>query len=782
MSIFDDTRTEFSQQHFTIVEIDLPVVEGECTISGEGGFGTPKTCDQSTTGIKTYKFTQVDAPLLPESGILRIIKSINETPAELQPGKGLASRGTASITMVDVLGDPNPFAPAVIANGEGTGLYLAKLAARNEVSGKNIRIKNYRLPADGSTVDLVNGAQTRHYILESLNPSKSGSWTFNAKDELSRVDLEETVWPLPTKSFINATTNDSQPTIFVDTDEAILVNDTLRVGEEFMKVINVGSGSIVVQTRGTQIVYTNLLTETIKEAHSTDDSIFICEISDNELIADLLERILLDVGVDASYIPKDAWDKEMLKWHPTTRVNTLWYESEDTNKVLETILTYYMIDMWFDPIARLIKLSAISAWQPSQSIQLIEGNQIDFQTVSKKRAEQLRATRAVVVYNKPFLATSDSIENFRKSATYTRTDLESSDLFGKPKVKKFDSNRFIDRDGAILLTNRYVNRFIDPNYFTWTTQESKLTFNVGDVVDKFTSAATGFDGLPTSTSRAQILAIKPRYTKVGREYSVKALSYEPLFETGSEVPQTGATDKLNLHVLAGRPPEIVELVITFDGVIASSTSTSIPAITVGDFAAGSKLIIILANGAKISGKGGDGGQGEGIYQDGQDDEVIMPPRNGTNGGIAFLGREGVEVDIHFTGDTSAISSNYPLADGFLLAPSGGDGGFRSTFVGDDVFSGKGGDGARGQEYGSPGLAGETFGTAQEGSDGAVNTAFGINGVGNAAVGGLVGKGIVDNGGVINLIPSGTSRYINGGGDHPSNLIGGFNFNGGGDNP
>ena len=766
MSIFDDTRTEFSQQHFTIVEIDLPVVEGECTISGEGGFGTPKTCDQSTTGIKTYKFTQVDAPLLPESGILRIIKSINETPAELQPGKGLASRGTASITMVDVLGDPNPFAPAVIANGEGTGLYLAKLAARNEVSGKNIRIKNYRLPSDGSTVDLVNGAQTRHYILESLNPSKSGSWTFNAKDELSRVDLDETVWPLPTDSSIDATTNDSQTTIFVDTDTNILVNYTLRVGEEFMKVTNVGSNFVTVQTRGTQIVYTNLLTETIKEAHSTDDSIFICEISDNELIADLLERILLDVGVDASYIPKGEWDAEMLEWHPTTRVNTLWYESEDTNKVLEKILTYYMIDMWFDPIDRLIKLSAISAWQQS-SAELTEGNEIDFETVSKKRAEQLRATRAVVVYNKPFLATSDSIENFRQSSAYIRTDLESSDLFGKPKVKQFDSNRFIDRDAAVLLTNRYVNRFIDPNYFSWTTQESKLTFDVGDVVDKFTSATTGFDGLPTTTSRAQILAIKPRYTKVGREYSVKALSYEPLFETGSEIPLTGTTSNLNIYNdIAGRPPGIVELTIVFDGVEASSTSTSLPGITVGDFAAGSKLIIILANRAKISGKGGDGGQGEGIYQDGEDDQIIIPPRNGTNGGIAFLGREGVEVDIHFTGDTSAISSNYPLADGFLLAPSGGDGGFRSTFVGDDVFSGNGGDGARGQEYGTPGLAGETFGTAQEGSDGAVNTAFGINGVDNDAVGGLVGKGIVDNGGVINLINSTASRYINGGGDHP----------------
>ena len=51
MSIFDDTRTEFSQQHFTIVEIDLPVVEGECTISGAGGFGTSYNGGTGGSGI-----------------------------------------------------------------------------------------------------------------------------------------------------------------------------------------------------------------------------------------------------------------------------------------------------------------------------------------------------------------------------------------------------------------------------------------------------------------------------------------------------------------------------------------------------------------------------------------------------------------------------------------------------------------------------------------------------------------------------------------------------------
>ena len=41
MSTFEDSRSLFEQYHFTVVEIDLPVVEGTCTVSGEPGFGTP---------------------------------------------------------------------------------------------------------------------------------------------------------------------------------------------------------------------------------------------------------------------------------------------------------------------------------------------------------------------------------------------------------------------------------------------------------------------------------------------------------------------------------------------------------------------------------------------------------------------------------------------------------------------------------------------------------------------------------------------------------------------
>ena len=71
MSTFEETRLLFEQTHFTIIEIDLPVVEGACTISGEPGFGTPLSCDQPSDAVKTYKFAEVDSPILPGSGIYR---------------------------------------------------------------------------------------------------------------------------------------------------------------------------------------------------------------------------------------------------------------------------------------------------------------------------------------------------------------------------------------------------------------------------------------------------------------------------------------------------------------------------------------------------------------------------------------------------------------------------------------------------------------------------------------------------------------------------------------
>jgi hypothetical protein len=305
MSTFEQTRTLFNQQHFTVIELDMPVIEGTCTISSEPGYGTPLSCDEASDATKTYKFTNIDAPILPESGILRVIKSINESPGQLQLSTGLGSRGEVSITFADIQGiDPNPDAPAVTADVIEQGTYFGKLAARNVITNRDLRIKNYRVEADGS-IDLVDGAETRYYIANSLTESGKNTWKITCKDELTRVNLGESVWPVAGEGKLTNTLTDVITTpIPVDANTTYAIGDTIRIADEFMKVtgvsgIGTGSATLTVQTRGNDIAYTNTLTTTVNVAHDTGDEVFVCEVSDDERLDDLLERILTDVGVDS---------------------------------------------------------------------------------------------------------------------------------------------------------------------------------------------------------------------------------------------------------------------------------------------------------------------------------------------------------------------------------------------------------------------------------------------------------------------------------------------------
>ena len=598
MSTFEETKGEFQQEHFTIVEVDLPVVNGVCTISGQPGYGTPLSCDQPSNGTRTYKFTTISAPLLPESDIFRCIKSITETPTKLMSGRGLASRGTLNITFIDFENkDPNPLSPAVLEEGAGLGTFFGKLNARQVFENKNVRIKNYRVQ-DNGIIDLTNGAETRHYIAESFDSAKAGTWALKGKDELSKANADESQWPIPLEGFLRTDVDDVVLTFPVDANILYNVGDTIRIGDELIKissVANIGTASATVTTagRGIDIVYTNTLSKTQKDDHSAGDEVYLCQVSDNERIDDLLETICLDIGIDAARIPKADWTAEVNEWHPTTRVNTIWIESLDSMEALGRILTEYMIDMWFDPVDREVKISAISPWQKSTGA-LNEGNQIDFNSVSRKEMEQLRVTRAAIVYDKRFLASADSIENYKKASLFKRTELEVDALFGKPKLKRFGNTFLLDKDSADLLVNRTVNRYSNPFEFSFMTQERKLDFKVGDVKDLRTSLNVGFNGLQSSIARAQITSIKPMYKNYGREYKVTALSYEPVFEDNSEVVITGNVSDVNLFIqFAGAPSQAVNITFVLDGVNSGSSTSIIPAIKAGAFPTGSKITIIL---------------------------------------------------------------------------------------------------------------------------------------------------------------------------------------------
>ena len=768
---FELTRGQFVQTHFSIIEIDAPTVNL--------GFGTPVSAGGApSTGTKTYKFTDY-AGLIPESDIWKCVGKVSETTTKLKPGKGLAMRGSGSIQLYDFKGDPNPFAPDVTAEMRKEYGYLAKLDIRNILTNRDCRIKNFRVNPDG-TVDLT-ASEDRHYIVDSFVSNSKGKWTLKLKDELTRVNIGEKVWPIETNGYLRADITGAATTLNVDPHTTYAIGDTIRIAEELMKVINVsgigtGSAQLQVQTRSTDIIYTNNLSSTNQSAHSAGDQIIVCGVSDDERIDDLLERILLDIGIDAARIPKADWTLEVDEWLSSIRVNTIWIESLDADEALEYILTFYMIDMWFDPVAREVKIAAISQWKESEGEALSEGNEIDFETVKRTPSEDLRATRALVVYDKKFLARSESIENYSKGSLFVRPELEGADFYGESKVKQFGFSFSIGTDSAELLTNRYVNRFIRPINYKWTTQERKLNFNVGDIKNIKTNADVDFDGSPSDTTRVQILSVQPKYTQLGRQYSVEGLSMEPVFLDGSEVVIAGNISNVNLYTqYAGAPNQAVTITFVLEAAVSSSTATSIPSIKAGAFPSGSKIIIIMVNGSDLMAKGGAGGRGGSAFYETEQGQFFSTQQgDGEDGGIVY-DAEGIDTDIYFSGATPSVA--YPIADGFIRAPSGGSGGFvASTFLlpspgGVAGNGGNGGDGRDGGDGGNnsrieiDGVTVDSSGYGSAGNEDGFTGSFGQDGVDNDATKGLKGKGVVDSGATVTFFGANATRYINGSGDH-----------------
>jgi len=790
MSSFETTKSQFVQDHFEIIAIDLPAVTGTCTFEGGSGYGTPRTCDQATNATATYKFTNDDAPLLPHNtgaeagGIFRCIKSISETPTKIKPGKGLAARGTLSIKFTDFLGDPNPDAPGVTDDVKAQGTFFGKLAARNNLVNAELRLRLYRVEFGGG-VDIPNGDEKRTYIISSITNDGRGVWTIKAKDQLSVVNFDDYEWPPANDYSIKNDITNSVTTFAVSTTSIIAAGNIIRIGEELMKVssvanIGTASATITVGTRGNDISKTNFLSKTTKDEHDAGDEIFICDYNDDERIDAFLKRVLIAAGVPTGLIPIADWIIELDQWLAGITLNTIWTEADDVTKVVSSVLNDFLLDMWFDPVDEEVKLSAINVWKSSSRV-LTEGVEIDFKSIKVVPVEELRASRAVVVYNKPNLTASDDLPSFTRVSIFTDPTLETADEYGKPKAKTFQFSHALTKVSADVLVQRYVSRFGQmPLKYKWKTQERNLVYKTGDIVNINSDEKQGYDGLPDASIRAQILAIKPSYSK-GREYAVEALTFESAIDTTPGAPPSGSFTLIgniieaNLFVQAGAPGIAVDVTFILDAATVSSTSVDIASIVAGAFVAGSTITIIMINGTDWQGKGGRGGSTSDGYS-GLGVNVV----ESEYGGLCY-DAQGVTTDIYFSG----AAPDAHTADGYLRAPGGGGGygGYWESIPpkAKPLHGGAGGGGcginvgvgfADGDTIGNGGAGGtgKTSGSFTSG-DGGAGGDWGQAGqsgdpgtAGNQDPGGAAGRGIIKNGATVTIYGDTPTRFINGTGD------------------
>ena len=173
-----------------------------------------------------------------------------------------------------MIGDPNTETAGVTTTVKKQGTFFGKLAARQVFDNKAVRLKLYRVEADG-TIDLANGAQTHYYIIDSLKATTNNQWVLECKDVLSLANLNEKTWPMKGEGQLRTDIDSSVIIIPVDAETDYSTAFAVIISEEFMQVTSVtdnqlATAALNVAARGSSIFAPTSgkrLTRTIADEH-----------------------------------------------------------------------------------------------------------------------------------------------------------------------------------------------------------------------------------------------------------------------------------------------------------------------------------------------------------------------------------------------------------------------------------------------------------------------------------------------------------------------------------
>lgn len=774
--------------HYYIVELTLPLVNGACTIDGNAGYGTPLTCvdqaDTYTTTDYTYKFSDSNL-VLDESGIFRCIKSVSETTPKLKAGNGVASRATATIQLVDFIGDPNLTSPALVANPgiSKQGTFFGKLKSRNIITNKAVKVKYYKRTDTGDTL-----VTTHNYIATDLKQGSAGNWSLICKDVLYKADDTKSQFPKINDNSLSGSISATATTINVNGDlsDWDANKHVAIIGDDILMVTSVGTSSLTV-TRNSTITLGSRTIYNTPSTHDSGDEVFRGRKFVNADVYDVIEAVLLDAGLTAAQIDTTGMTSELDAWLSSldSSIDCIFYEANETTGVLDDICQTFLIDIWTDTEIGKVTLKANSPWTDSVAT-LNDGKEIIYNTMKIDEPESLQYSRAFIQFDKRKLTANDDDVSFNRGALAFNGEYEGDLFYGEEKVKRLPksiilSNKINNVDSAELTANRYAQRFsYRPKTFKFDVEEQNLNFDLADVVVIQTEDNQDYDGLKKEGDRAQVTAITPKY-KDGRYYNIEATTYNPFAGgiIGGDFIVPAGTD-IKLFVIAGGPSSADTFTFIFDGEYGQNIEAQ--TVAVGSFPSGSIINIVLKNDALITARGGNGGNGEDAAFGGGGGSA------GLAGGTTLVGSTGVTVNIYLGGTFGSHT-----ASGRLHAAGGGGGGGRALLQSDPTSDGDGGGaggGGAGYPVGQGGIGGAGEGGGPDGEDGAsgTRTTGGDGGVGgrsphggdggdsgdNGVLGyysaGTAGKALIKSGATVNIYTNGnTSRFVQGSGDAPDTI-------------
>lgn len=553
-----------------------------------------------------------------------------------------------------------------------SGTMWGKFTARNPYYSGSYPARVY----EGEMGQTTGQMRVRNLLLDTIDGPTKGSVKLVLKDKFSRVEKRKAVAPKASKGELAAdiTAVATSFTLFpsgIGASDYPASNFYVCIGDEII-FVTTRTGDVCSPCTRAQL-------NTLAAVHKDEDLVQLVLVYTSQRAHNITKDLLLNyAGIASGDINASEWDASAtaLQELYTTYIATPVPVQDLIGELSEQVgFTVYP-----DPTSGAIKFVAFRAANPVATIDDISWI-IDGPTIT--RGTEKRVSQVWVYYGQINPVESlDDKRNYRSRLVSVDLSAESAVKYGAPAIKEIFS-RWIPQNGrslAVAAGDRVLTNFLNG------VTEAKFTvptFRPGvdaiKLADYIVLRATDYEGVD-GIAKSELHAV----TSINRMGATTEMETQSVAFTSSGDPNVrdifieNHDNNVNLrtiHDVQYAAPVGTET-ITFTvvtGTVIGSTTSAAPAMDVGTWPAGCTIIVI--NQGRIEGKGGDGGQGGGVF--------ASPGQPGEAGGLAFL-----------TG--RAITLNNTA--GQIYAGGGGGGGGASgwtNFVGGVHWGGGGGAGAAG---------------------------------------------------------------------------------------
>ncbi len=781
-----EEKARVGREPFSYIEIDVDLCQLEygvapcAAVLGVTGtqpcFRTFPNCQDTenySAGVKTYVFCG-NVARIPTLGVavFPFLRAVNTTPAKLAIGSGLGERAKVSVTLCDAPHHDrgvDPYVAQRAYNPAEQGTFWGKFISRNRYYlGRPLRVVTGYLTEDakGAPVYDPDNFETRHYVIEKMDPPDSnGMVTITAKDILKIADDDRAQAPRPAKGRLLTAINDSVTSATLNPpgigDLSYASSGVLRISEELMDFTRAGDALTLVRGQYNSTAEAHSLGDAVQECYVVGDS-----STGGEQLQDIIYDLLINyANVPAEWIDKPAWDAEAAAYI-TRLFQTIIATPVGVKQLLNELCEQGPAYLWTDELNKRINFRAL---RPAASASVALNDDEHFVAGSLKSVDKddKRISQVWMFFGqRKYTEPVDNPNNYKQLLPVVGNG-EDVRRYGQPKVKKVFC-RWINEFGRTFaeeIADSILQRYNEtPKQITFALDPKDSDLLIGDLFVGTTRLAQDDNGNKRAITYQVIAALEKNRDQQGHRFEYEALEerYTPSETSGLRI-LTINNDTLDLNLREmhdlyyAAPTGPVEVTFTIqEGATVGSSSTSSPALDVGEWPDGSTITIYLRG--RVQGRGGDGGSG-GHFGSG----VNHAGEPGNDGGDAIYTRIPITIDCSSGtpeiwaggggGGGGAIGLN-----GFLTGGGGGGGGGGSD-------PGNGGPGGNGESIydGSPGSSGTSEAGGAGGLEHPSTTDAGFGGAGGGpALPGASGQ-------------NGDLGYNGGSGGQPGNAIDGVSF-------